>query len=268
MSRTSQDILFDINVIACEECGGVNDGATNLLRDLQETVETLKDELAQKLRKIKALQRDGDANLRNSIHYKPAMRVLEHWQSICHPDARELEGDRLRKVIGRLTGKPKPFSEEQLKLAVMGYAQFPYVVDGKRMAQGSPSQRFIDAELIFRDAKHVDQGLALADESRYRALRPMAGANMALVPWRQVRRANHREIVKWLDIYHGPAIVDDDGISVRTMYHCPNQEGDHHPDSTSLQVANADARVDWLVACHCGMNDEKLLTLIREEKAS
>lgn len=155
-------------LVACEACGTLNEEATELVASLQEEAESLRKELSQKIRKIHRLQREADLQLTNSPQYKDALKVLKKWQEVCHPSAVELGGERLKKVIGRLNGG---YTVEMLEECIVGYKAFPYVIEGRRCAHGSPAQRFIDAELIFRDPKRVDQGIALSHEVEHRQAR-------------------------------------------------------------------------------------------------
>jgi hypothetical protein len=118
-------------------------------------------------RQIRALRRDADSQLRASIYYADAIEVLEFWRDRLHPTAVSLGGERLKKVISCLTPTPesKGYTVEQLKEVVDGYEAYQYVLEGRgRVRHGTPATRRIDAELLFRDAQHVDQGRAFARE--------------------------------------------------------------------------------------------------------
>jgi hypothetical protein len=127
--------------------------------------------------RYRKLLRESDAQLSKNPYAGAAMRVLEHWRELCHPGARELQGPRLRIVIERLDPKraKPPYSEEQLIHAIDGFAAFPYVIRGQgRSASGTPAQKKVDVALILGDAKHVDMGLDLREESQRRATPPTA----------------------------------------------------------------------------------------------
>lgn len=172
--------MFD--PIACRDCGVVNDDATRLfdelqrkIRNQQETIEGLQEQLSVIERvntnlqvQKKKLRAEGDKQLKGHKYYPDAMEVLEDWRDKCHPGAIELEGERLKKVLARLSAG---YSKDQLKRCAFGYSKFPYVVSARRQSQGTPAQRRIDAELVFRDPQHVDQGLALAQEADRRNAR-------------------------------------------------------------------------------------------------
>ncbi len=156
---------------ACPCCGSVACCAEMpvLIAELQEKIRAIEGDNSTKATTIRRLKRETDAQLKASPHYPQAVDVLEYWRKTCYPKAVELGGERLRKVLERLKAG---YTVEQLKRAVDGYAAFPYVVDGRRMPQGTPARRYIDAELVFRNAQKVDAGLALADEAERRG-RPL-----------------------------------------------------------------------------------------------
>lgn len=169
-------------LVVCD-CGAIHEEASREIHQLRGQVSELTDEVAENEhtikrvnkeannyeRKWRRLRKEADQQLKAHPLFMVSMEVLEYWRELCHPNARELEGERCRKVIARLEGKPKPYSKDELKRCVYGYSHFPFIVNGRRSPAGSPGQRYIDAELVFRDPKHVDQGLAMADEADRRA---------------------------------------------------------------------------------------------------
>ena len=155
------DLVVDTN-------GEVDEEATARIAELRaELAEALEDlagverELRGKRSTITRLRAEQGAAVRSSPRYEPAMHVLQEWKRLCAPRAKELDG-RAELVIARLEGA---YSEDDLKTAIAGYAAFPFVVEGRRSTRGQPAQRFVDAELIFRDARHVDAGLTLAHQA-------------------------------------------------------------------------------------------------------
>lgn len=156
--------LNDGPPVACPHCGQVlGHGSVAELAahvaELQEQLHLVERELRGKRTKISRLQGDALDKLTASPHYQVARRVLAQWRRACMPNAREIESERrLRPVINRLEGG---YDEHTLNLANLGYSKYPYVVEGRRQASGPADRKFVDAELIFRDAKHVDQGLRL-----------------------------------------------------------------------------------------------------------
>jgi hypothetical protein len=136
---------------------------TTIIEEQKQQLLTMTKLLTDKERQLQRMKGDGDKKLRSHRHYPVAMRVLQDWQRNCYPKARELEGgERLKNVVDRLQGG---HTEEELFASIAGYSRFPYVVNGRRMAVGTPAQRRVDAELIFRDPKHVADGIALAAEA-------------------------------------------------------------------------------------------------------
>jgi len=151
----------------CRSCGQVIDNARliAIIEEQKEQFEALSYLLANARRTIKKLRKEEDQSMRKSELWPAVLRVLKKWAELCYPEARELQGgERARNVFERLRAKDG-FAEEQLIRCAYGYSQLPYVVNGRRMAIGTPAQRRVDAELIYADPKRVADGLALADEA-------------------------------------------------------------------------------------------------------
>ncbi|CAB4197851.1 hypothetical protein UFOVP1313_35 [uncultured Caudovirales phage] len=160
MEQTRRDLFV------CGECGCVLDDVKSALASRDEQISILSDdvlnaerELRSKRAQIKALKRDQDARLRDEPTYDKAMDVLDHWKSVCSPNARELGGKRLENVIARLKGQ---YTVAELKQAADGYAQKPFVVNSRRSSEGHRENWYADAELIYRDAQKVDAGIRMA----------------------------------------------------------------------------------------------------------
>jgi hypothetical protein len=161
--------LPDQPLHVCGECGCLLPDVQRALatRDqmvdvLREDVASLEAELRSKRAAIKRLKSDQDRSLRADPRYDEAMNVLSHWRATCAPQARELGGKRLENVLARLHGK---YTSDQLKRSAEGYALKPYVVNGRRQPSGPKDDWRADAELIYRDAAHVDQGMRIADQA-------------------------------------------------------------------------------------------------------
>lgn len=154
----------------CGACGVVNEDAAARIAELEEQLEIVREdrgnlerELRGKRAQIKRLKAEGDADLLKDPFYLKAEEVLTHWQRVCAPTAREpLSRPRLENCIARLKGK---YSVDDLKLSCDGYALKPYVVNGKRSHEGPRDDWHADAELIFRSARHVDQGIRIAERA-------------------------------------------------------------------------------------------------------
>lgn len=85
----------------------------------------------------------------------PVATVFEHWQSTHgHPKAKL--DDKRRKVIRQAL---KHYSVEDLQLAINGYKASSY-------HQGKNENKAVydDIELILRDAKHIDAGIAFSSK--------------------------------------------------------------------------------------------------------
>jgi hypothetical protein len=141
----------------CPECGSVLDGAV-ALQDWQDAAADAQIARSQKRR----LQAQRDRNPKAHHHYEAAMDVLRYWRDTCHPGAKELENERLNVCLDRLDGGYTP---DALKRACYGYSLKPFVVGGRRSHEGPRDAWQADATLIFRDAKHVDYGLNVAERA-------------------------------------------------------------------------------------------------------
>jgi hypothetical protein len=168
----ASDVIPEADPATCTECGMNTDAMAALGRrvaTLEEIVERQKEiigdlegDLRAKRRRIKELRRENAAAVLAHPRYDEAMAVLAYWKAEVYPNARELGGKRLENVIDRLDGTN---SVARLCRAIDGYKLKPYVVNGKRTHEGSPDDWQADAELIFRDAKHVDAGLRIAEHA-------------------------------------------------------------------------------------------------------
>jgi hypothetical protein len=155
----------------------VLDELAGRLNSLLELVELTERELRTKRQLISRLQSERAHSPTADPLYEEAMEVLAFWRARCAPHTRELNGKRLEKALARLHGGYDRF---ELMRAVFGYSRKPYVIMGRRMERGLRQQWHADAELIFRDAKHVDAGIAIsADyEDELRELNRTPGAGL------------------------------------------------------------------------------------------
>ena len=168
--------------IGCPQCGAYLEQVTRERNELLQRIEDVQTELAVKIGTIRRMRGEQVRKPEESPHYAEAMELLEYWRQLCAPKTRELKGPRLEKALARLNGG---YDVANLKLAVFGYSRRPYVTIGGRSAKGLAMQRHVDAELIFRDAKHVDMGLAIAEDELERspdltALTPVERMQMRL----------------------------------------------------------------------------------------
>lgn len=166
----------------CRGCGAVLENARllTIIEDQRNAIVAQALQMSRLERKLSWFQRDADKKLRNDPRYKTACRVLAKWAELCYPGAKELEGgERVKHVIERLKGGR---TEEELVRCAFGYSRYAYVINGRRTSVGTPGQRRIDAELIFKDPQHVDSGLAFALEAdrRDQVLTPVANNGSAV----------------------------------------------------------------------------------------
>lgn len=153
--------------VFCVACGTIHEEATMLLEQLRRDLDGAERDLRAKRRQIAELRGEQYAQLTASPHYGDAMEVLEDWRLELAPKTKELGGKRLLNVIARLKGGS---TVDDLKNVVRGYKLMPYVVNGRRAQHGRPGEKKVDAELIFRDASHVDQGIAWVEERQQEQL--------------------------------------------------------------------------------------------------
>lgn len=203
--------------VFCEACGAVHETATALLAESRAATISLSAILGQKDAKITRLEQGKADKLQRSKNIDKAREVLHHWQAVCMPNAREIESeDRLANVLARLAGG---FTVDDLKRCADGYAKRPYVVNGKRSANGTPTERHADAELIYRDPKRVQAGLALAEAPAVTE----PPTDWQRIDWRKVKWANHREIIRALTESSGKPYYDQLSRSHHTE--CPRCQG-------------------------------------------
>jgi len=143
------------SVIGCPECGAVLEGLVPESR-----YEDILEQLHKALGENKRLRGEQARAPERDPFYQTAMEVLEFWKTKLAPRTRGLGGKRLQCVLARLH---ENYTARQLQVCVIGYMNKPYVTSSGRSARGLPIQRHVDADLIFRDAKHVDAGIAFAE---------------------------------------------------------------------------------------------------------
>lgn len=240
-------------LIGCEACGVVNETATVLLGDARETIDGLERDLRSKRAAISRLERSKADRLQSSRNKGKAAEVLQHWQATCMRGAREIESeDRLGNVLARLAGG---FSVDELKMCADGYAKKPFVVGGKRSAHGKPTERHADAELIYRTPKHVQAGLALAEQGDLSS--EPAVTDWEKLDWRKVRRANHRVILRALSAMSGRPLYDPTFGAHFTD--CPRCL---HEGFTVWDPESTHASLLW---CHCGLDEALFFRALRDD---
>lgn len=241
-------------LIACPDCGALQEDASLLLAQARTDIEGLERDLRVKRAKITRLEGEQHDKLKKSKRFGEAQTVLRYWQERLMPTAREIDSpDRLECVIARLNGK---YLVDDLKLCVDGYAKKPYVTKDGRSAHGTPVERKIDASLIFSTPKHVENGMAWAKD--------VAGiqttGDISRLSWRRVKYENRRLIVRALTEQFGPGLHDSDLLLTR--WPCPRCNND--PACTLVVSDHTD--FNYLAQCStCGLDDTRLIAAITEE---
>jgi hypothetical protein len=153
----------------CSACGTVGAGCAGCatreeqVAVLTEDVGNLERELRRYRAENKRLRKEQSQKLRAHDRYPEAKLVLQHWHDVVAPNAREIASDRrLSPCLDRLVGG---HTVEELCRACDGYALKPYIVQGRRSHEGPKDDWRADAELIFKDAKHVAAGIAIAERA-------------------------------------------------------------------------------------------------------
>lgn len=241
-------------IVACSGCGSVNTQATEQLARLRADVANLEADLRGKRARMAEMRAEQSAAAEARPEATVALEILNEWRELCAPYTRELGGKRLDTTIARLRGG---YTAEQLRQCVQGYARRPYVVGrGQRSPVGNPSQRRIDATLIFRDANHVDAGIALELElgsNGHGARIPMDAIER--VPWRQVQGANRRVIIRSLEREFGGGYDDGNGFMAWPCPRCQN--------APALTLRVAPLGLSYLAECGaCGLSEQQLLEAI------
>ena len=146
--------------VFCSACGTVHEPATRRIEELMAANAQLAIEMTNKQKRVNAL-RKAQAD-EDPVIYEQAMDVARYWKETCAPNARSLNGPRLQKVIERL--REDDIDVADLKKACWGYHCRPNIKDRKRVRTHEGGKRYTDLELICRDAKHVEDGIAIAEE--------------------------------------------------------------------------------------------------------
>ena len=244
-------------LIACPDCGALQEDASLLLAQAQADIEGLERDLRVKRAKITRLEGERHDKLKASKRFGEAMTVLRYWNEKLAPNAREIDSpDRLECVIARLNGK---YPVEDLKLCIDGYAKKPYVTRDGRSAHGTPAQRKVEATLIFGDPKHVDNGIAWANSSTFTDEDKPVG-DISRLDWRKVKAANRALVVRALTEQYGPGLQDR--LMAHTLWPCPRCDDDV---ALTLRVSD-DPHLSYIAECwRCGLNESRLIAAITEE---
>jgi hypothetical protein len=243
-----------MDVIACRACGTVNEEAS-------EDVGLLEAEVRRQRRQIARLTGEQSSSMEAHPLYRHACAVLNRWQQECAPSAREPHSDaRIKVVIARLKGG---YDQNELYMALEGYAKFPFLIRGRRCGFGHPTERKVDAEFIFRNAHNVDRGITMA--LAHVAPVPPAAA-LCRVPWQHVWRENRNLIVASLRRHWGH---DGEPGAMGRLWPCPfcQEANPSIPGQEPLTLCVADAAGSWLAECRsCGLREERLLAAVVESE--
>lgn len=156
----------------CAHCGGLNPDVLQILAEKDEQIAGLERDLRGKRSQISRMTRDRLAELEAGPWGAAALRVLERWRELCMPNAKDIRsGGRLEACVARLRAG---YGEAELIRACEGYAARPFIVNRRRVVEGPENARYVDAELIFRDEKHVQVGQGIMDDIERMARSPLA----------------------------------------------------------------------------------------------
>lgn len=250
-------------ILACGECGVVDDHGTALLAQAKADIKNLEIELRAKRSQISKLRNEQYEKLRKSKFFEDAMRVLTYWQRELQPTARELDSEeRLGKTIARLNGGR---SVEELMWCIDGYAKFPYVVpNGGRSEVGSPSQWYGGIETIFLNDSRVEQGLRL--RLREQGIRRLAPERPEFLDWHQVRKQNYLFILQTLQGIP-PLDAWEDPLEGVWHFNCPKcwqrfKAGLEMDFGTMTLHPVTDFTIRLVKCSKCNVDDATLLTAL------
>lgn len=139
----------------CEHCGSVLDRLQRRFDEQTEAIKTQAVDIARRQHTINQLRRSQRDE--RPPEYDDAMQVAEYWRETLHPRARELNGTRVLAVCARL----KHYTKAELIKAIDGYAIKPNVGERGRCRAPEGGRRQVDLELLMRDAKRVEAGIAI-----------------------------------------------------------------------------------------------------------
>jgi ribosomal protein S27AE len=235
--------------VRCGSCGFRIPGAEAIIEDALETIDGLERDLRVKRNTIKRLEGEAADRLERSKWYSAAVEVLTYWSVKLQPKAREIASkERLEPVIARLNAN---HTVEGLKKCVDGYALFPYVVNGKRMAQGPEACRHVKATTIFSSPDKVELGIAMSKRTVAAAIADTT--DIRFIDWRKVRFANHRTILAALR--KEGAVIYNESIRKHEAT-CPKCR-------KWLLVADPQDSFASLLECGgCGMNEQTFLAAL------
>jgi hypothetical protein len=231
---------------ACEDCGSTNLSVSELVRRLREEVRLRDSEIGRARAQVAKLRGDQVKSLTADPQYREAVAVLTLWQELIMPSAHEITGAaRMKPTLARL----RHFSLEEMCECVRGYAAFPFVVSGERVATGTKKQWYADIDTIFANPKRVEKGIELAQR--------VEGIRVAIAKaetWFDVLKRQHGQIVS--------ALSAECELSPSGGYDCPSCGWEGTVRVASNLDGLYDGRLAFCVACD--IDERDLLAMIAD----
>lgn len=164
--------------------------------------------------------------------------VLNHWQAH-HPRAKCPTGGKRFVVVKKAL--KLGFDVDQLKVALDGLRQFPYVGPGGRKATGDKSERYDDVEHALRDEATIERFIGYATDNPPASARPKLEA----VPSSRNQPSLEQGVAAINVVLERLSGVKPTGLN-QWVARCPAHEDKH----ASMSVAQG--REGVVVCCHAG----------------
>lgn len=107
-------------------------------------------ELREQLVTLEAKLKDTDASAPTPV----VQDLFQYWQERTGHTRAKLDAKRKRAIANRLKDG---YTADEIRQAINGAANFPYVVDGQRRSSGQVRERFDDIELVCRNASNLER---------------------------------------------------------------------------------------------------------------
>lgn len=145
-----------------------NEQQAKVIERLEHEVKDLEGELRAKRRIISELRGERNQAPQNDPLKADIEMLFDYWRAQCNHPKSVLDDQRFELLKRGLRDHGKAACAR----AIVGYGAYPYVSDRskRREATGARSERYDDLELIFRNAKQIEKGWALADRAEEEAL--------------------------------------------------------------------------------------------------
>ena len=203
-------------------------------------------------REVKRLKTELDKARGQHVGQADANAVFDYWCGKLSKRKGTKFGEKRQRVVkARLR---ENFTVDELRLAIDGCARFPFVTGQGRRAEGKPSERYDDLELICRDETTVERFMALAE--RDEPARPSSPA--VSVQRERVQPRSALELADQLERTHGLTVRHAPGYgATRFSSQCPA----HEDRSPSLSITElGDGRI--LLYCFAGCETEEILRAV------